>query len=163
MQTINPSQRLAQRFDPPCLRYWERRFRTLHMWPHWLKLRSVVEEQYRIAQHHLECSFREAKVATWLTYIEVTTAKDDSLENPFYDAHIDLVCSIRDIEMPLFLCHLSIGTDIQRGCSEREALELYQHWLQESPTNPIFGDWGLTNELRVVPVQTLLKQQSKTK
>ena len=150
---------ITTRFDPPCLRYWDRKFRTMHLWSRWLRLKERVESEYRFIQNHLECSFREAKRMAWMTYIESTGGKQD---NPFIGAHTYFVRTISDIELPIFLCHLCIGTDIQNGHSEEEAVQLYKNWLNEEPENPIFGDWALTPELRIVPLQTWLQTNERT-
>ena len=149
LQTI-----IASRFDPPCLRYWDRKFKTMHLWPKWLRLKERVETEYRFIQHHLECNYRQAKQMAWMTYIESTSGEQD---NPFMDTHTNFVRTISDIELPLFLCHLCVGTDIQNGHSEQEAIQLYKNWLDEDPENPIFGDWALTKELRIVSLETWLQ------
>ena len=157
MQRTKPLQQIiASRFDPPCLRYWDRKFRTMHLWTTWIELKGRITAEYRFIQHHLECTHRQAKNMAWMTYIESTGGEQD---NPFMNAHMKFVQSISDIELPLFLCHLCIGTDIQNGHSAMEALQLYKNWLDEDPENPVFGDWALTPELRIVPLQTWLQIQ----
>ena len=128
----------------------------MHLWTDWLTLKERVVSEYRFIQHHLECTHRQAKKMAWMTYIESTGGKQD---NPFLVAHMTFVQSISDIELPLFLCHLCIGTDIQNGHSEKHAIELYKDWLNEDPENPVFGDWALTSELRIVPLHTWLEIQ----
>ena len=54
--------------------------------------------------------FAWAKQMAWMTYIESTV---ENKTNPFMDVHTNFVRTISDIELPLFLCHLCIGTDIQ--------------------------------------------------
>ena len=157
--TRSLQQVISSRFDPPCLRYWDRKFRTMHLWHSWVDLKARIEAEYRFIQHHLECTHRQAKKMAWMTYIESTGGETD---NPFLQAHMKFVRRVSDIELPLFLCHLCIGTDIQNGHSERHAIQLYKDWLEEDPGNPIFGDWALTSELRIVPLQTWLQIQ-KTK
>ena len=157
MQRTEPLQKIiASKFDPPCLRYWDRKFRTMHLWTTWIELKERIAAEYRFIQHHLECTHRQAKNMAWMTYIESTSGKQD---NPFLNAHMKFVRGISDIELPLFLCHLCIGTDIQNGHSEMEAIQLYKNWLNENPENPVFGDWALTPELRIVPIQTWLQIQ----
>lgn len=160
MQSTESLQKIiASRFDPPCLRYWDRKFQAMHLWRHWLDVRARVEGEYRFIQHHLECTHRQAKKMAWMTYIESTGGEQD---NPFFQVHTKFVQRISDIELPLFLCHLSIGTDIQNGHSEGDAIHLYKTWLEEDPANPIFGEWALTSELQIVPLQTWLQiQQTK--
>lgn len=143
--------RLTQRFAPPCVRYWEKKFHPMHMWQHWLELKQTVARHIPFVQEYLQCNYRTAKERTWLTYIDST---EGDLDAPFFEAHQHLVRQIHAVELPLFLCHLSIGTDIQRGSSEIEAKHNYQHWLSEEPDNAIFGDWVLTSELTVIPLQT---------
>ena len=144
-------QRLAQRFDPPCVRYWDRKFRTMHMWQSWMDLKQEVVRYFPFVQNHLQCSHRIAKERTWLTYIDST---EGDPESPFFEAHQHLIRQIQPVELPLFLCHLCIGTDIQRGVGELTARQNYQNWLLEDPDNPVFGDWVLTSDLKVIPIQT---------
>ena len=129
----------------------------MHLWADWIDLKTRIEAEYRFVQHHLECTHRQAKKMAWMTYIESTGGEQD---NPFLYAHMKFVQSISDIELPLFLCHLCIGTDIQNGHTEAIAIQLYKDWLDEDPSNPVFGDWALTKELRIVPLQTWLQNQN---
>ena len=144
---------ITTRFDPPCLRYWDRMFKTMALWSRWLPLKERVKSEYRFIQHHLECSYREAKQMAWMTYIESTSGEQN---NPFADVHTNFIRNVSDIELPLFLCYLCIGTNIQNGHSEEEAIQLYKKWLDEEPENPIFGEWAVTQELKIVPLQTWL-------
>jgi len=128
----------------------------MNLWSSWLNLKEIVEAEYRFIQHHLECTHRQAKKMAWQTYIESTGGEQD---NPFVQAHMTFVRRISDIELPLFLCHLCIGTDIQNGHPEATAIQLYKNWLNEDPENPVFGDWALTSELRIVPLKTWLQIQ----
>ena len=150
-------QRLAQRFNPPYVRYWERKFRTMHLWQNWLELKQDVVRYFPIVQEHLQCSHRTAKERTWLTYIDST---EGTPQAPFFEAHQQLVRQIHPIELPIFLCHLCIGADIQRGYSLTQAKQNYQKWLLDDPTNQVFGDWVLTSELQVIPLQTWLNSKS---
>ena len=93
-----------------------------------------------------------------MTFIESTGGEQD---NHFLDVLTNFVRTISAIELPLFLCYLCIGTDIQNGHSEEEAIQLYKNWLDEEPENPIFGDWAITCELRIVPLQTWLQTHER--
>ena len=151
-------QRLSSRFQPVYVRYWERQFSPHLFWEQWLSLKQTILLHTIDIQSELGCQYREALEVVWSTYIEVTGGEKD---NPFVDDYITLIQSITSRELPLYLCHTCIGTDIQNGHSEEEARSIYIDWLNDDVDNPIFGDWALTNDLTVIPTTQFLRKQTR--
>ncbi len=148
-------EKIAQRFQPVCLRYWDRQFIRLNFWPHWVQLKHTVHKYLPLIRAKAHCSHREAMVFAWRTYLDVTNGDE---ENPFVDDYLRLVRAIDPAELPLYLCHTSIGSDMLDGHSETEAHQLYLDWLAEDGDNPIFDDWALTLDLRVIPTEEFLRR-----
>ena len=151
-------QRLTNRFQPTYVRYWDRAFFSYVFWEEWLTLKQTILLHTIDIQAELGCQYREALDVVWSTYIDVTGGEKD---NPFIDDYITLIQSITPRELPLYLCHTCIGTDIQNGNSEDEALSIYIDWLNDDVDNPIFGDWALTNNLTVIPTTQFLQRQAR--
>lgn len=147
-------EKIAQRFQPVCLRYWDRQFVSLKFWPHWVHLKNSVHKYLPFIRSEAHCSHQAAMVFAWRTYLDVTNGDED---NPFLDDYLKLVRAIQPSELPLYLCHTSIGSDMLDGHSESEARQLYQDWLAADPDNPIFEDWALSSDLRVIPTSDFLR------
>ncbi len=146
-------RKLRNRFLPMCVRYWDRQFANLGFIHQWDALKQIVNEQLPIIRHEFECSHRESLEIAWETYID---ASNGEVDNPFQQVYIQLVQSLSEAELPLYLCHTSIGSDIHLGLSESDAIAQYQQWLQDDPEHPIFGQWALTQTLQVIPIEQFL-------
>ena len=151
-------ERLNNRFQPRCVCYWDRQFLPYLFWKQWLNLKHTIQNHTADIQAQLECNYRDALDVAWSTYIDVTGGEQD---NPFIDEYVQLIRSIEPHELPLYLCHTSIGTDIQNGYSEQEALSIYINWLNDDVDNPIFGDWALTNNLTVMSTTQFLRSRTR--
>ena len=148
--------KIARRFQPVCLRYWDRQFVHLKFWPHWIQLKNTVHKYLPLIRSKAHCSHQEAMVFAWRTYLDVTNGE---AENPFIEDYLQLIRTLEPAELPLYLCHTSIGSDMLDGHSESEAHQLYLDWLKEDEDNPIFDDWALTSELTVISTIEYLRRE----
>ena len=138
------------RYEQKCVKYWDRSFRTLSFWCDWTSAKVMLETHLDEIMSEMACSKNEAREIVWGAFIAASHEDDSPVDYIFQD----LVIEIPEAEIPLFLCHLGIGSDIFFGHTEKEARLIYKDWMDDDPNNPIFGEYRLTKTFKVVPLET---------
>ena len=136
------------RYEQQCVKYWDRSFRTLSFWCDWTITKVMVDTPLDDIMFAMECRKKEAREIVWGAFIAASHEDDSPVESIYQD----LIASISEAEMPLFLCHLGIGSDMFFGHTEKEARQLYKDWLDDDPDNGVFGQYRLTKTFKVVPL-----------
>ena len=136
------------RYEQTCVKYWDRSFRTKSFWCDWIIVKVMIDTHLDDIMFAMECLKNEARKIAWGSFIAASHEDDSPMESIYQD----LIVSIPEAEMPLFLCHLGIGSDIFFGHTEREARQLYKEWLDDDPDNAIFGRYRLTKTFKVIPL-----------
>lgn len=149
---------VTEKDEPKCVHYFERHFVHLSFWFDWLLLKANMYRNIPYLRKELECSEPIAKKVIWNAYIAASTGDEDS---PVMDAFEGLLHQIPPEELPLYLAHTTIGSNINDGVSEKKSIKEYKEWLQEDPENPIFGNYILLEDFSVVPVPKKPKKPQK--
>ena len=105
----------TQRYEQKCVEYWGRSFRMLSFWCDWTSAKVMLETHLDEIMSEMACSKNEALEIVWRAFI----ASSQEANSPVDSIFQNLVIEIPEAEMPLFLCHLGIGTDIHFGYTEK--------------------------------------------
>ena len=145
-QHQKPQKYKTPRSQPKCVKYWDRKFRTLNIWFNWVATKSHVDHTLTEVMTELEMRKPEAREIAWGAFVAAVLHE----ESPIEHLYNDLLSAVEPIEFPLLFCYLMIGADIFNGQSERDAIFLHKEWLTEGD-NAIFGDFKITTDFIVVP------------
>lgn len=132
--------------EPSYVQYWDTQFAKLDLWWNWLICKTVVDLQLPEVQHLFTCNKQKAYKLIWGAFIASTHDNDN--DNPMIEAYTNLLQSIKPEELPLFMCHINIGSSMHDGCNEKEATAIYLAWLSEKPSNRIYGKYQITDDFR---------------
>ena len=142
-----PEKFKTPRCEPNCVRYWDRKFRTMNIWFEWVATKSHIDSIIPEVKQELNVSKPDARIIVWTGFVAAIMHEESPVES-IYD---DLLVAVEPEEFPLLFCHLMIGADIFEGHSEKQAVEQYKEWMQEGD-NAIFGDYRITEDFRVVRI-----------
>ena len=148
---------VTEKDEPKCVHYFERHFVHLSFWFDWILLKANMYRNIPYLKKELDCSDPIAKKVIWNAYIAASTGDEDS---PVMEAFEGLLQHIPPEELPLYLAHTTIGSNINDGISEKKSIKEYKEWLQEDPENPIFGNYILLEDFSVVPVPKKPKKKA---
>ena len=128
-----------------CVKYWNEQFQDLCFWDDFVILKRAIEKRaYKLILKD-DISPQEAVQLSWISYIDAVLGAESSVITEY----TLLVQHISDAELPLYLAHTTIGTDIFDGASEQDAQQQYLTWLTDNPKNPIFGEYLLRQDFTV--------------
>ena len=136
--------------QPQSVKYWDKIYRKSDFWFSWVALKAVAESFLPDIMEECECDATEARRIVWSAYIAATEGDEES---PMWDACGDLAMDLTDYGFALYTSHLTIGSNMHEGLSEKEAKRQYVEWLRESPKNPIYGKFKITESLEIVPLK----------
>ena len=146
---------ITPRNHPKYVKFWDRKFQELSFWPDWIRLKRSIEDEIPFIQEDMECNKNHAIKIAWETYCDITEGDEDEL---FSDDYHHLINSISVEELPLYVAYTSIGTDMQRGLTEKQAIAEYIEWLHEDTEHRIFGDFVLLDDFTVIPEEDFIKK-----
>lgn len=153
MTEMTPFQdKIASRFTPQHVRYWNRMFSGLAFWHEWQLMIHFVESKIPEVRAEIQCNHRSALELVWSAYVQAAGGEED---NPFQEAYTAFIESLSNEQLPLFICHTGIGIDIAEGHTEVEAISLFRTWLEEDDENPIFGEYIITENFEVFPLDEI--------
>ena len=145
-------EKIASRFIPQHVRYWNRMFRRLAFWLEWKMMIRIVESKISEVRAEIQCNHRSALELVWSAYVQAAGGEE---ENPFQEAYTAFMDALPGDQLPLFICHTGIGLDIAEGHTELEAIALFRSWLEEDEENPIFGEYIITENFEVLPLDEI--------
>lgn len=153
MTVMTPFQKkIASRFTPQHVRYWNRKFCRLAFWNEWETMIDFVESKIPEVRAEIQCNHRSALELVWSAYAQAAGGEE---ENPFQEAYTVFMESLPGDQLPLFICHTGIGLDIAEGHTEHEAISLFRTWLEEDEENPVFGEYIITENFEVFPLDEI--------
>ena len=136
--------------QPKSVKYWDKIYRNSDFWFPWVALKTVAESFLPDIMAECECNKSEARHIVWSAYIAATEGDEES---PMWDACGDLAIELDDYGFALYTSHLTIGSNIHDGMSEKEAKKHFVQWLRESPENPVYGKYRVTESLKIEPLK----------
>lgn len=146
--------------EPKCVKYWDKQYLGSEFWFDWLMVKNTATHFIPEIMEELDCSIKEAQEVVWTAYIEASCGDEES---PMFDAFSELACGLSDYSFALYTMHLTIGSDIHDGFSKSEAKDNYREWLEDDAENRLFGDWMITNKLKIIPSAKRKKKGKRKK
>jgi hypothetical protein len=143
--------------SPKCVHYWDSKFIHAPFWMDWLLFKAIAESNIPQIKKTQQCTIKKAHQILWNAFVEATCGDEKS---PLWDSSGDFIRCLSDYDMAYYLLHLYIGSDINDGFTEEEAIERYKIWLKEKKNNGIYGKYKVTCDLEILPVK---KPRSKRK
>ena len=136
------------------VKYWDKVYHGSDFWFDWIALKTTAEYHAKEIQEEEGLSLKEAREIVWNAYIDATEGNEDS---PMWIAYEDFCMSLSDIGFAIYTPHLTIGTNIHYGHSEKKAKKMFVDWLRKSPKNPVYGLYRINEDLEILQTKKLKK------
>ena len=151
MRYAKPQKYKTNPQQPKCVKYWDRVFLNSSIWVHWIVFKEIAEAYLPSIQEDFDCNLRTARSILWNNFIDATCGDQDS---PLWDDSGDLFRALTERELAEYMMHLSIGSDINDGMTEKAAIQEYINWLEADPEeNGTYEGYRVTTALEIVPVK----------
>ena len=137
----------SERNNPKCVQYWDSVFQKSNFWFDWVLLKAEVHSFLPEVMEEFMCTEKQGLQILWEDYIEATCGEEDT---PMWDVSGDFIRILSEYDMAFYLIHLSIGSDIQDGFTEKQGRKRYIEWLKESKKNGVYGKYRVNTKLEIV-------------
>ena len=144
---------------PKALHYWESKFIKRSFWGDWLMMRFTIEQAFlKNIKKYNKCRNKKAHQILWNDFVEATCGDENALT---WEASGDFIRALDDYDLAYYLMHLYIGSDINDGFTETEAIQRYKAWLGVKADNGNYGKFRVTQNLEIVPVKVSRRKRRK--
>ena len=148
----------SDKSDPPCVQYWDKVYKKHSFFFDWLIVKSNASTQVGEVMKELDCDREEAIDTVWNAYIEASCGDKSS---PMWEPYSNLARTLDGVNFAIYTSHLTIGSDIHDGYTEKEAIANFKAWLKQGKKNPIYGEWAVTQDLEYVPLSEYRSYKGK--
>jgi hypothetical protein len=131
---------------PAFLNFWNRVFIDKPYGFDWQVLSAVVDSQTKEVSVVLRVDKAAARSIAWNAFI---AAFNGDVESPLFIHFQDFIGILKGPELPYVVAMFAIGANLNSGCTELEAVQLFHQWMIEDEEHAIFDEYRLHYDFSV--------------